>query len=72
MNVSSGPEEVDDDEDAANEEEREGRANSLQPTYERLDSVEETLRSHPAFLFITRPDLYEFAKVTPDPQVLIY
>lgn len=45
------------------ETQREERANSLQPSYERLDSVEESLRSHPAFLFITRPDLYEYAKV---------
>ena len=33
------------------------------PSFERIDSVDEKLREHPCFLFITRPDLYNYAKV---------
>ena len=37
--------------------------NNLLPSFERIDSVDENLRNHPCFLFITRPDLYNYAKV---------
>lgn len=33
------------------------------PSFERIDSIDEKLREHPCFLFIARPDLYNYAKV---------
>ena len=48
------------------EEEHGDIVDSLQPappSFERMDSVDERLQHHPSFLFITRPDLYEYAKV---------
>ena len=33
------------------------------PVFARLQSIEEDLRNSPGFQFITRPDLYQYAKV---------
>ena len=49
--------------------------NLLLPAFNRMDSVEESLKSTPAFRFLTRPDFYEYVKVRsldPPPLFITY
>ena len=36
---------------------------SVHPTFQRVDSVDDSVKDHPGFLFLTRNDFYKFIKV---------
>ena len=40
-----------------------GTSLTVTPSFSRMDSVDDSLRSTPAFRFLTRKDFYEYAKV---------